>query len=93
MTPHADTLKGKATHLGKVAVQGECTVAKGAFIDPLIPGGAAPAVGALARSVLAGVGACLYSALSIGELARTTPAVESFAVISPRCFKLGKAPS
>jgi amino acid transporter len=68
-----------AIGLREVLFQSITAMAPGAAIAASIPAGAAFAGGALPLSVLVALVACLFTALSIGELARHLPSSGSVA--------------
>ena len=72
-------LRRDAIGLREVLFQSICAMAPGAAIAASVPGGAAFAGGALPLSVLIALVACLFTALSIGELASHMPSSGSVA--------------
>lgn len=78
-TAPPEGLQRRAVGLREVLFQSICAMAPGAAIAASVPAGAAFAGGALPLSVLVALVACLFTALSIGELARHLPSSGSVA--------------
>ncbi|MCW2779352.1 MAG: amino acid permease [Frankiales bacterium] len=78
-TAAAEGLQRGAIGLREVLFQSITAMAPGAAIAASVPGGAAFAGGALPLSVVVALVACLFTALSIGELARHLPSSGSVA--------------
>lgn len=78
------TLRRDAIGLREVLFQSITAMAPGAAIAASIPAGAAFAGGALPLAVVVALVACLFTALSIAELARHLPAAGSVATYSSR---------
>lgn len=77
-------LRREAIGLREVLFQSITAMAPGAAIAASIPAGAAFAGGALPLAVIVAMIACLFTASSIGELARHLPAAGSVATYSSR---------
>jgi amino acid transporter len=77
-------LRRNAIGLREVLFQSITAMAPGAAIAASIPAGAAFAGGALPLSVIVALVACLFTASSIGELARHLPAAGSVATYTSR---------
>jgi len=81
----ADTgLRRDAVGLREVLFQSITDMAPGAAIAASIPAGVAFAGGALPLAVVFALIACLFSAWSIGQLARELPAATTPSASSPR---------
>jgi amino acid transporter len=80
----ADGLRRGAVGLREVLFQSITAMAPGAAIAASIPAGASFAGGALPLSVLLAMVACLFTASSVGELARHLPAAGSVATYTSR---------
>lgn len=77
-------LRRNAIGLREMLFQSITAMAPGAAIAASIPSGAAFAGGALPLSVIVALVACLFAALSIGELARHLPGAGSVATYTTR---------
>src|SRR6201999_2799297 len=77
-------LRRDAVGLREVLFQSITAMAPGAAIAASIPSGAAFAGGALPLAVIVALVACLFTALSVSELAKHLPAAGSVATYSSR---------
>src|ERR1700742_1088874 len=82
--PASPALRRDAIGLREVLFQSITDMAPGAAIAASIPAGAALAGGSLPLCVVFALGACLFCAVSIAELAKHLPAAGSLATYAAR---------